>query len=92
MRKYENVEITYNKQIVVDSYCNWCRRSLGVAYGNRDYAVREFRLSFSEGNSFPESGQQVGWEVSDLCDDCLAKLKQWLSDQGVEIEPTEVDW
>jgi len=80
---------TIERKYVIAEFCDWCGKR--IATGDM-YETREFRILFSVGDSFPEGGYKKGWQVEDLCDDCVANLRTLLEDAGIKIKPIEVDW
>lgn len=53
---------------------------------------REFNLRFAKGYGYPDGGSLEGWQVSDLCDDCVAILKDLLNQNGFTVSNYEIDW
>lgn len=88
--KYTKEQV-YERTVAV--ICDWCECSIPLTpneYGPGD--TREFQLVFTTGTSFPEGGSKEGWEVQDLCDACVIRLRTLLEDQGVRISEVEGDW
>ncbi len=56
--------------------------------GNR----RKFELKFAAGYGYIDGGSMEGWQVEDLCDDCVSILKDLLSQNGFNISDYEIDW
>jgi hypothetical protein len=53
------------------------------------YECREFKLSYEEGDVYPEGGYTSGWEVPHLCDDCVIILKRILEANDFSVKPKE---
>ena len=88
---YEETEETrtYTKRTLIRTECDRC----GAEIPEEDtWDTRELDLRFTTGTSYPEGGHKLGWQVEDLCDDCLSELKTWLKDWGAKIIPYEIDW
>ena len=80
---------TYEYNHVLKTICDWCEKEV-LEPGGHD--TREFELEFSEGTSYPEGGSRSGWQVEDLCDNCIYKLRVLLEKKGVTTSALEVDW
>lgn len=55
------------------------------------FEVSDHHLSFTNGEVYPEGGSSEGWGV-DLCDACIAWLKEKLISDGVKVRPVSIDW
>lgn len=89
MKKYEEQQVSTTRSILVGEFCDWC----GVEIPRpARFDSREFTLFFSEGSNYPEGGHAEGWEVEDLCNGCIEKLRLLLLDAGVKITPVDKDW
>jgi len=88
-REYETIEETVERHKLVKHTCDWCD---GDIVEEAVYAVREFSLEFSIGSAYPEGGWKEGWQVDDLCDDCVDKLRVLLEGEGISVTKLEVDW
>lgn len=89
-RETEKVTVTYEKEIITRVFCDWCRAERHTAKGHSE---REYCLSFTVGVNYGhDGGWSKGWEVEDLCDDCVYKLKALLEENGVTVKPVESDW
>lgn len=89
MKHYEEYEVTETREKLVKVTCDKCGEEIpkiGI------YRSREFTLEFKAGNSYPSGGYMTGWEVADLCDDCVPWLKDVLESNGVTLSPVEIDW
>lgn len=81
-------EETVYKTICV---CDWCGKESG-----EDFLPDEIGRSFTSECQFYESigtysyDGSFGWQIEDLCMDCIEKLKKLLEDNGIKI--SEVDW
>lgn len=89
MRHYEEYKVTETRRKLVRVTCDRCDEEIPKLQLYRD---REFTLEFKSGNSYPSGGHMTGWEVSDLCDDCVIWLKGLLESNGVNLCPVDVDW
>lgn len=89
MRHYEEYEVVEKKQKLVKIACDRCGEEIPK---NGLYEDREFELEFKKGRGYPDGGYMEGWEVCDLCDDCIAWLKDMLESNGVTVSPVEIDW
>ena len=89
-RETEKVTVTYEKEMIIRVTCDWCGEPVLREYG---YATRDFSLRFASGSNYGhDGGLEKGWEVEDLCDDCVYKLKALLEENGVTVKPVESDW
>ena len=89
-RTYKKETVTYERKTIIDVTCDWCGREIEPACER--FETREFTLEYTEGDSYPSGGSKEGWQVEDLCDACVAKLRSLLIDQGITITSVEVDW
>ena len=89
MEHYEQYEKTVTCQKLVRVTCDWCGNEIPQP---RDYEVREFTLEFAKGSSYPDCGWKEGWQIEDLCDDCVEKLRGLLEEAKITIAGLEVDW
>lgn len=91
MRYYAEIEVTEKKirRDFLYMTCDWCGKKFSDPTG---YDEREFELKFLKGFGYPEGGQLEGWEVHDLCDDCVERLRVMLVSAGVKVSKKEVDW
>ena len=87
--EYETIEKTVKRQKLIRCTCDWCHDDISEVGG---IGVREFSLEFSTGSSYPDGGYQEGWQVEDLCDDCVVKLRAALEGLGVSVTKLEIDW
>lgn len=90
MKTYKRWAETVERQSVESVTCDWCGRPVGEP--PHRFRVRIFTLSFESGDVFPEGCSTEGWEVQDLCDDCIVRLRSLLEQNGVRVVPTEKDW
>lgn len=86
-RKVSNITTVTTSEFVSRD-CDWCGCSLPEKYGNEDCRTREFQ--FTSGYSFPGDASGTGWYISDLCDDCVDKLRDVLVSVGIKL--TEIDY
>lgn len=86
--KYTETE-TVTRRRLIKTTCDRCNAEIP---GESLYGLREFDLSFSKGSSYPSGGRKQGWEVEDLCDECIKWLHELLIENGVKITKTDVDW
>ena len=89
--EYETIEKTVKSQKLIRRTCDWCQGDMSEDDMGA-FDVREFSLEFSSGYAYPEGGFSEGWQVEDLCDDCVAKLRAMLEGAGVSVTKLEVDW
>lgn len=87
--KEHKIMITHKELIAIT--CDWCGCIMNKP---RAYEYREFTLEFSEGyNYYPDGGLMAdGWKVSDLCNDCVVKLKALLEQNGIRTNIAEKDY
>lgn len=89
MKKYETQQVITTHSQIVGTFCDWC----GAAIPDLSlFDRREFTLSFATGENYPEGGHEEGWQVEDLCDSCIEKLRLLLLDAGVTITSVEGCW
>lgn len=89
MKQTETRTETVQREYVIAEFCDWCGVRIPLPKG---IDVRELEISFSAGYSTRDGGMRQGWQVEDLCDDCVAKLRTMLENAGINVKPTEVDW
>ena len=89
--EYETIEKTVTGKKLIRRTCDWCQGDMSEDDMGA-FDVREFSLEFSEGYSCPGGGSREGWQVEDLCDDCVVKLRAALEGMGVSVTKLEVDW
>lgn len=98
MRVYKKVTYSLERLEVETIHCDWCAKNItkeieqATAFDGWSTGIREFRLEFVKGHSHRDGGLQAGWEVTDLCDDCVGKLRELLTQAGIAVSPTEIDW
>ena len=85
----ESYERTVQSERIVQVLCDWCG---GDVRQSRGYGDREFTLEFKEGESYPDGGFAEGWQIEDLCDNCVERLRQLLIAQGIRVSTVEIDW
>ena len=88
---YETIEKTVTGQKLISCTCDWCHDDMSEDDMGA-YDIREFSLEFSSGYSYPEGGFREGWQVEDLCDNCVVKLRAMLEGAGVSVTKLEVDY
>lgn len=98
-RVYEEQPETVKRRILVSRTCDWCGMEMGERYGQeaKGYGERELMISFLQGKAYPpdpypQGGYLTGWEVPDLCDDCVAKLRAALEELGIKVQDAEREW
>lgn len=89
MRTYKTQIVQSKREVVTGIFCDWCGTRIG---GLDRFETRDFTLQFTEGNSYPDGGSKDGWEVEDLCNKCVAKLRTLLVANGISISGVEIDW
>lgn len=88
MRKTESyTEITEVVKVKhIATICDWCGDEI-KSPGWMQF--RELDIRFSKGwHGSHACGE--GWEVEDLCDKCIDKLRKLLEDNGITIK--DLDW
>lgn len=64
-----------------------CDRCAGPVEAEGQYDMREFTLEHKIGKSYPsESYVTDGWEVEDLCNNCIQVLRNILIDNGFKLK------
>ena len=89
---YKKEQYTTTHDVFVSCTCDKCGKALPVDYGNQSYNYREFTLEFETGEHYPDGGNTIGWRINDLCDTCVAQLKEMLLSLGFTIEDYERDY
>lgn len=79
----------HEKSVVVGQDCDRCGKDVPK---DRNYHRRDFELKFAEGDSYPEGTDLSGWQVPDLCDECVGFLKKLLEENGFKVQPYEVNY
>lgn len=87
---YKKVEKVIEREEFVSCTCDRCGKELGEDYGNEHPDTREFTLRFEKGYSGYGDTWGNGWEVQDLCDDCVGFLQTLLENNG--IKTTRIEW
>lgn len=85
----ETYEETVTRPYVVKTVCDKCGCEVD---DGKSHDTRDFELEFTTGKNYPDCGYQEGWQVPDLCNDCVGWLKTVLQDNGVTIKEIERDW
>ncbi len=86
---YEEYEEFITKHKFIKKICDWC----GEEIPEPDmWNTREFELIFTEGSSYPEGGSANGWQVNDLCNICIDKLKAFFEANNVHIDDVNINW
>ena len=91
MREYHTEMETYEKKVLDRVICDWC----GEEFKNRRgaYSTRDFDFSFTEGHNYGnDGGNEEGWAVEDMCDDCVEKLCELLIDNGINVSNVDIGW
>jgi len=88
-RAYKSVSEMRERRQLVEITCYWCSAEVERLRG---YDDAEKTLRFAWGRSFPDGGHLQGWQVEDLCQECIAKLKALLIDNGLNVTEYDVDW
>lgn len=88
-RQWEETQTVQRRELEKVT-CDWCQAPVEV---ERGYDTRDFEISFSIGSSYGnDGGHKEGWEVEDLCNTCVKKLRALLEKQGIRITPVKMDW
>ena len=90
--KYKMITTNVSKKVFESSVCDWCGMSLPEEYGNTRFDRRSFNLEFLEGSGSSDGGYMEGWQVEDLCNPCVTKLRKLLEDADVKVSDHERDW
>jgi hypothetical protein len=90
-------EVREIKEVVREEFvtciCDGCGRDLEKYYGQKGYNTRNFELEYTSGTSYPgPSGNEEGWKIEDLCDECVERLRKLLVDNGFQITLVDRDW
>lgn len=75
--EYEEYQELVTKQKRIRTICDRCGKTI---LEPDIYEVKEFELRVVNGYSYPEVCRGQGWEVEDLCDDCILFLTKLLLD------------
>lgn len=87
---YKRTKISYFKD--VEDYCTCDKCGCIIEPKNEtNYDHREFMLQFLDGYLWPDGPCLSGWEVPDLCDGCVEKLRKLLEQNGYKVVKKEVD-
>ena len=89
-RAYKEVEETYTKRELYSVECDWCGKKPEPE--REGYFTRDWALEYTTGNTYPSGGYEEGWQVEDLCDACVEKLRALLVDAGLNVTKVAVDW
>ena len=97
MREYETRKVERESKVLVLRICDWCGRILETEAKRSERALRrsmsndqhfEFRFVTNTGTGIYLTGE--GWEIEDLCIDCIDKLHDLFVREGIKI--TEVSY
>jgi len=89
-KKTEKRRVEIEKEVLMSVTCDWCGDDMPVS--DEWPNTRKFTLVFSEGNSYGDSGHEEGWQVEDMCDLCVRKLRVLLTAHGVSESKYLADW
>ena len=89
MEHYEQYEVTVTRQKLVKVTCDWCGNEISRSC---DFEARNFTLEFAIGRCYQDGGWKEGWQVEDLCNGCVEKLRGLLEEMGITIAKLESDW
>lgn len=85
--KTKEIEVS----IMTGITCDWCGKDAWAIVGR--YDVREFEFYFKEGSNYGSNGGNVqGWQIDDLCNECVEKLQALLIDNGLHLTKIEEGW
>jgi hypothetical protein len=79
---YQTVTKTIERKEVVSRACDWC--GIDIPFPAR-YQSDEFILKYTSSTNGPYENLGEGWEVEDLCNDCVDKLKELLVSVGIKL-------
>lgn len=90
IEKYQKLETRYR---TIEVICDRCEVQMTVPEP-QSRNLREFELIFAEGweSGYGGGGYKSGWQVEDLCDNCVRDLRKILENRGFKVKPYEVDW
>lgn len=91
-KTYKKIEKVIEREEFVSCTCDRCGKELGEDYGNRGYDRREF--TFTTGSTYEGgyTGDKKGWEIEDLCDECVEVLRELLVQNGFKIREIDEVW
>ena len=88
-KKWRRTVLKEKRDILARIICDRCGKDIPLPrrLDAGEIEIRELELSFYEGSNWPEEGLNVtGWAVHDLCDECLALLREWLVANGFNVQ------
>ena len=89
MRTYVKIQRIVEDEKVENVFCDWC----GVEMGTHSLYDGKYVLTAITGSeSYPDCGWENGWQIEDLCDPCVERLRQLLVDNGVKIKKIDESW
>ena len=88
-KTYRTVKKTSEYRELVETLCDWCGANVPEPGAYKD---RRATLKFGHGSSYPEGGYLEGWQVEDLCDPCIEKLRVVLVREGINVTKLDIDW
>lgn len=93
-RTYEEYKEEITKERLISRTCDWCGEEMGSRYGvaKEVYGDRDWCLEYASGTAYQDGGHKAGWEVQDMCDGCIIKLRQMLEDAGIKITLVDIGW
>jgi hypothetical protein len=84
---YKTEKKTRFVEVLVNVTCDRCGKE--IEEPKDTYAAREFTLEFLEGHYWPDCPDMYGWEVADLCDECVEELRKLLEEHGYNVVKKE---
>lgn len=91
MRHYEQVTRTQVTNQLTKVTCDRCKKEIEPVRG---YTTREFTLEYKEGDVYEGgyTGCLTGWEVEDLCNECIKLLHKVLIENGFQVKIIDDVW
>ena len=92
MRKYEERAVEETREVLVLRTCDWCDLSLETETEVSEKRLtndiardQDFTCEFitCSGTGIYLTGE--GWEIDDLCIDCVGRLRSLLESEGIKI-------
>lgn len=89
MKIAETEIVTYKRKKVIAVKCDKCGDDIPK---ESRYSTRDFEIEFTRGSAYPDGGHKIGWQVEDLCDNCVDYLKTVLEENGFPTSKVDIDW
>ena len=92
MRKYDPRVVEVHKKILVEVSCDWCGRHLASETEVSEHMLssdivndESFECSFTVALGTGIYMSVGGWEIDELCKECVDKLRDLLVEQGITL-------